>query len=129
MNMPLPKQNPANSTFMWEVGSSPSHTITAASTNPTVVKASPGTIVGIACFNSTASVAWLKLHDAASAPVAGTTPVTLALLIPASTAGNGFILDIPIEFSAGIAFTVTGSAADADASASPAGLAINILYR
>lgn len=115
--------------FAWDIGETPYHLITAANTNPTSVKASPGTLMGVICFNPTATIGWLKLHDTAAAPVAGTTAVKQAYLIPASTAGNGFVVDIPIEFSAGIAFTFTSAAADADTSAGPAGAAINLIYR
>lgn len=129
MSSPVPKHNTANSSFVWEIGGTPSHLISAANTNPTSVKAAPGTLMGVVCFNPTATVGWLKLHDTAGAPIAGTTAVKQTYLVPASTAGNGFIVDIPIEFTAGIALTFTGGSADADTTAAPAGVAINVIYR
>jgi hypothetical protein len=129
MSMPTPIPNPANSVFSREIGGTPVHVISQANTNPTVVKAAPGTVIGIACMNAGAVVGWLHLHDTASAPTAGSTPVVQCYAVPASTFGNGFILDVPITFSSGIAFTFTGGAADNDSSAAPAGVALNIIYR
>jgi hypothetical protein len=129
MGMPVPIANPANSTFNREIGGTPHHAITEANTNATVVHAGPATVMVVSCFSDISTVGWLKLHDTASTPVAGATPVVQAYLAPASLLGNGFVLKTPIRFNNGVAYTFTGASADSDASSGPAGVAVNIVYR
>jgi hypothetical protein len=129
MSMPVPKQNPANSTFSRDIGGTPKHYISVGSTNLTSVKANPGTLMNCSCMNPTASMGWLKLYDTASAPVIGVDDVVQCWGVPASTSGNGFTISVPIDFQNGIAFAFTGLSADADATNSPAGVALNFIYR
>lgn len=88
----------------------------AATTNATSVKASAGTIHCLEAYNASATVKYLKIYNKASAPTVGTdTPVrTVALKATDRTSlcfPNGYYL------SAGIAYALTGAAADADTTA------------
>jgi len=111
------------------VTGTPAHYLSAASTNATVVKASAGTILNITAINTTATVYYLKLHDTASTPTAGSTAVVQCYAIPASTSGNGFVISVPIAFASGVAFTCVGGIADNDSSNAATGIAINFVYR
>jgi hypothetical protein len=102
----------------------------AASTNATSAKASAGNVHSIEAYNTTASVKYLKLYNKASAPTVGTdTPVRTIALAPnarsAMTFPNG-----GLYFSTGIAYGLTGAAADSDTTALTAGdvVGVNIDY-
>lgn len=101
----------------------------AATTNATSVKASTGAIVSIQGYNAKASAVYLKLYNKASAPTVGTDTPVKTLYIPASAA---FVFDFPVGsyFSTGIAYAITGAAADADTTALAAGdvLCLNVDY-
>lgn len=93
--------------------------ISAATTNATSIKASAGQLYWIYAHNINAGVRYLKLYNKASAPTVGSDTPRLTLPIPASTAGNGFLLSlpIPIVFETGIASALTTGVADADTGA------------
>jgi len=92
----------------------------AATTNANSVKASSGDIFKIIGNNTVASKRYLKLYNKASAPTVGTDTPVLTFVLPASLA-----FDISISngsyFSTGIAYAITGAAADADTTAIGAG--------
>lgn len=89
---------------------------TAATTNATSIKTGSGLILGFYLFNSSASAVYLKLFDKASAPIVGTDTPLFTVGIPA---GGGCcpLFTNGIDFQAGIAYAVTGSAADGDTTA------------
>lgn len=93
-------------------GASQSKTVSAASTNATVVKASAGQVFGIVVNNVNAAVRYLKLYNKATAPTVGTDVPVKTIAIPA-----GQVVEITrpggLEFSAGIAFALTTEATDA----------------
>lgn len=92
----------------------------AATTNANNIKNAAGDLFRFKGKNNAATDKWLKLYNKASAPTVGTdTPIdTIPLL-----AGQGFdfALDNPLYFSTGIAYAITGAAADADTTALAAG--------
>lgn len=104
------------------------HLVSAASTNPTSIKASGGQVGGWYIYNNNAAMRKVVLHDKASAPTAGVSVLT-ALPIPALGGAN-------VEFTQGLYFssgigitTVTGME---DSSTSVVGandLNINIYYK
>jgi hypothetical protein len=106
----------------------------AGTTNATSVKASAGNIYKITLINAAATAKFLKLYNKASAPTVGTdTPVWTAQLPPTAVNGGSFDLDFgaqPLYFSTGIAYALTGAAADADATALTAAdvVCLNIAY-
>ncbi len=115
----------------WDRAKKPSATSritsSANSTNATVAKAGAGDLFGIQGYNTTASVVYLKLYNKASAPSVGTdTPVKTipippnAPVPPGCTWANGFY------FSTGIAYALTGAAADNDTTAVSAGAIVGL---
>jgi hypothetical protein len=96
--------------------------ISLATTNATSVKASAGTIGEIFAFNTSASTKFLKLYNKASAPVVGTDVPIITIPIAPSLECNFRISDIGgMRLATGIAFAITGAAADADTTAVAAG--------
>lgn len=93
--------------------------LAAATTNQTLVKTGPGKLISIHAVNVNAAVRYLKFYDSNRQPVAGTGTPTRRYAIPASTTGLGFVLapTVPMGFINGLAFTITGAAADNDATA------------
>lgn len=87
----------------------------AATTNATSVKASAGTLHGVALFNNTAVKKYFKWHNAAAAPTVGTTAVVLTMIIPAD--GGLVLSDLGWEFTTGIAYSITAAVGDADTTA------------
>lgn len=96
--------------------------ISGASTNGTVVKASPGAIGWIYAVNLNAAVRYLKIYNSTSVSVGSTTQLA-ALPIPASTTGSGFIFAPPggIAMSTGICIGLTTGSASADTGSVAAG--------
>lgn len=67
-----------------------------------VLKAAPGTLVGLMVYNNNASDRWLQLHNATSAPADGVVPYLPPVKI---AAGATILLELPttgIFFSVGI---------------------------
>lgn len=93
-------------------GLTTSKTVSAASTNATAVKTSPGRVHGFAASNVNAAVRYLKLYNKASAPTVGTDVPFMTLSLPPGTNTN---MNWPagILFSTGIAFALTTEATDA----------------
>jgi hypothetical protein len=112
-------------------GLSKFHLVGAATTNATNVKASAGQVYAITAFNVAATPAYLKFHNTAGTPTAGS-GVTDTFLIPGNTAGAGMVLNIDkgIAFATGIGITLVTGIADANASAIAAdNVVINIYYK
>jgi len=100
-------------------GCTPGKLISAATTNATAVKTSPGQLYWIYVTNTNAAIRWLKLYNKASAPTVGTDVPTLTLGIPGNTAGAGGTVSITIgiQFTTGIALATTTGDADANSGA------------
>jgi hypothetical protein len=99
----------------------------AATTNATSVKAANGTIRSIIGYNASGSARYLKLYDKSSAPTVGTDAPVMTLYLPPTT---GFAFDLDHYFGQGIAYAITGAAADADTTALTAGdiVGLNVAY-
>lgn len=88
----------------------------AASTNITAVKTSPGSIASVSVYNGNAAVRYLKLYNKATAPVlASDVPV---VTLPIAPSGN-LTIEPPggINFSLGIHYAITSGVADTDTGA------------
>jgi hypothetical protein len=96
--------------------------ISAASTNGTVIKASPGAIGWIYAVNLNAAIRYLKIYNSATVSVGSTTQLA-ALPIPASATGAGFIFAPPggVTMSTGISIGLTTGSASADTGSVAAG--------
>lgn len=113
----LTTDNPAIATG----GYTPGKLISAASTNATLIKASPGTLGFLCASNINSSPRYLKVYNSAVAPTVGTTVPVFTFLIPGNTAGAGTNVAIAsakgINFSAGISISLNTGVADTDAGA------------
>lgn len=92
------------------------HLISASSTNATLVRAGPGAITGYFLGNSGSTDAYVKLYDKNSAPTVGTDTPKWVLRVPALASANVGQMT-PLPFTNGIAFAITGGAADSDTTA------------
>lgn len=112
-------------------GVSTSYTSCVASNNATSVKGSAGSIAQIRVFNNSASIAYLKLYNKASAPNPAADTVFDKILIPANTSGAGAVLSIQYgqKFTTGIAFAVVSGFGDTDnTSVAASAYSVTILY-
>lgn len=89
----------------------------AATTNATSSKASAGSLIGIACSNTGAAAAFVKLYNKASAPTVGTDVPVLTITVPASGTVQVDWGALGYRFSLGIALAITNLAADTDTTA------------
>lgn len=101
---------------------------TAASTNAASVKASGGVLCELTVSNVTATAAFVKLYNKASAPTVGTDVPVVTIPCPANA-----ITAVPLggfgkRFSTGIALAVTAAAAATDTAATVAGIQIHGTY-
>lgn len=107
--------------------------VLANTTNATSVKGSAGTLFNVSVYNNSATIAYLKLYNSASAPTCGSgTPVARYLIPGASSGGAGSNVDIAVgsEFATGIGYCVTTGIADADTGAVAASAYIvNLTYK
>jgi hypothetical protein len=101
---------------------------TAATTNLTSIKTSAGTLYEITASNPTATPAYLKLYNKASAPVVATDVPIATIPIPASSFQVVNFGAIGKRFATGIAVGVTGAAVATDATAAVAGVQIHGTY-
>lgn len=99
-------------------GLSTLHLVAAASTNATSIKAGAGQVYHITAFNVSTSPRYLKFHNTAGTPTAGS-GVVRTVLIPGNSSGAGVVMDVPggLAFSTGIAFTIVTGIADSDTGA------------
>lgn len=90
--------------------------ILAATTNATIVKATPGQLYGLHVSSIASAVTiCIKLYDLAVAPTVGTSTIKRRLVIPAGgTPGDRWDLIFPtgIVFGTGIAFAATTEQTD-----------------
>lgn len=93
-------------------GASTTHLVSAANTNSTLVKNTAGKVLGWWFANTTSAWVYVKLHNQATAPTAGT-GVILTIAVPPNGVSQ-FFSEGGVTFTNGIGMTVVGGAADAD---------------
>jgi hypothetical protein len=99
-------------------GYSVNRLVAGASTNATLVVARPAEVTGWWFQNSAAYAVYFKLYDSATIPTAGAGTPKLTIGIAAASSGGVDFGSDPagsITFTAGIGYTITKLAADADA--------------
>ena len=104
----------------------------AASNNSTNCKASAGTIYDISVVNTTATLYYLRLYNAGSAPTCSSaTNFVESIPIPASTTGAGIVRTFPTgrNYSAGIGFCLTAGGSSTDNSNAATGVYTSIGYK
>lgn len=111
-------------------GGSKHHLKSAATTNATSVKASPGRVHMMNVSNLTAAAKFLKLYNLAVAPTVGTSTPFMVIPIQANSTLPIVHNDIGIYFSVGIAYAITGAVTDADTTAVGANeVIVNMIYK
>lgn len=93
-------------------GAYTTHLVSAANTNSTLVKNTVGKVLGWYFANTTAAWVYVKLHNQATAPTAGT-GVIRTIAVPPNGVSQ-FFSEGGATFTTGIGMTVVGGAADAD---------------
>lgn len=93
----------------------------AATTNPTAIKTSAGTLYNIGASNTGAAAAYVKLYNKASAPTVGTDIPVLTLVVPAGGNVDFDLGPLGHRFATGIGMAITNLAADSDTTAVAAG--------
>lgn len=109
-----------------------SYLTSAASTNSTNVKASPGNVYGLSCINTTATLYYWRLYNLAAAPTCSSaTGFIETLPCPASATGAGFVRPHPAgqAFTTGIGYCLTGGGSSTDNSNAATGVYLTVLYK
>lgn len=101
--------------------------LAAASTNATSVKATAGRIAGFWLSNTSAAFKYVKLFNKAAAPAVGTDVPVFTIPLPPNSCITGE-LPAGVGFATGIAYAITGAAADLDATAVAANDVIGALF-
>lgn len=94
-----------------------SKTIAAATTNATVVKASPGHLYKLVVNNQNAAVRYLKLYNVAASPTVGTTVPVMTIALPPGILTIINFGPTGLAFGTGIAFSLNTGVADNDTGA------------
>lgn len=106
----------------------------AASTNASSQKASAGNLFEITVSNPTATPAYVKLYNKASAPTVGTDVPVLTIVAPATAATQSPSVislnfgQIGKRFATGIAMAITGGVAATDTTNAVAGVQVHGTY-
>lgn len=88
--------------------------ITAATTNPTVVKAAPGRVFGLSLTNKSAAYRYFKLFNKATAPTVGTDAAQAVYSVPPGASLSVSLADIGMSFTLGIGYCITAGPTNAD---------------
>lgn len=103
--------------------------VSAATTNATVVKATPGRVYGYSITNNNAATRYVKIYNKATAPTIGTDVPLRRIAIPANQTVQYHAPAGLAGFTAGIGIGTTTGGTDADTAAvALADLLINIDY-
>lgn len=109
-------------------GTTAFHLVSANTTNQTNIKASLGMVYTWNITNTNAAIRYVKFHNTAGTPTAGT-GVVRVVGVPAGGYAT-FSTSVGVPFSTGIAISTTTGSADSDATAVAAGdLIIDIDYK
>jgi hypothetical protein len=104
-------------------------TNTTASTNAALVKASAAILYTISASNPTATSAYLKLYNKASAPTVSTDVPVMTIPVAAKSFVTYEFGTVGQRFATGLAVAVTGAITDADTTNAPAGVHFTGSYR
>ena len=102
--------------------------ITAANTNPGLVKNTGGTVFGLTVTNNSPAPIFLKIYNSAAAPTVGTTVPVLVVPVAANSMFPLAFGKTGKRFATGIAVAVTGGMSTADATPVAAGCLVSLDY-
>ena len=104
------------------------HVISAASTNATIVKTAAGRLIGYRISNTNAAYRYVKLHNTASTPTAGSGVVQTIAVPPGASVAMAF--GGGLSFTTGIGLTTTAGSSDSDTAVVASGdLIIDLFYQ
>lgn len=109
-------------------GTTVSKVLAAATTNATLVKSTAARLYSYHLTNTTAAAKFVRLYNLTTAPTVGTSVPALVIPIPPNAS---VIVDhtVPVTFSTGMSYSITGAFADLDATVVAAGDVVgHILY-
>lgn len=109
-------------------GGTPSHLLSAATTNSTSVKGSAGMIFFLGGVNTNAATAFAKLYDKATAPTCNSDAVLMTVPFVQNIP---VLISIPVgvAFPTGIGLCITGAAADNDNTAATTGVTLSLVTK
>ncbi len=105
---------------------------TTASTNANLIVGRRAVLCHLVAINTTATLGYMKVYDLAAAPACSTSGnLKHVYPVPASTAGNGFVIPLSAgeTYQNGIAYCVTASGTHTANDAGPAGIYIEGSYK
>lgn len=102
--------------------------VTTASTNAASARNAAASLFEITVSNPTATAAYVKVYNKASAPTVGTDVPVLTIPAPAGSLQSPNLGPIGKRFSSGIAVAVTAAAAATDTANSVAGVQVHATY-
>lgn len=106
--------------------------VTAATTNGALILTGGRNLLELTVSNPTATAAYVKLYNKATAPTVGTDVPVMTIAIPATAAGVGekqFVFGVAGKrFPLGLGIAVTAAAPATDVAATVAGIQINGTY-
>lgn len=102
--------------------------VLANTTNTGFAKASAGTLYNLSIFNSSASTIYVKLYNQTTAPTLASAIPTLIIPVTAGQMLNYELGAVGERYATGIAYAVTGAAANTDTTPITAGSNLNITY-
>lgn len=103
--------------------------VTAASTNASLQKNSAGNLMEISASNPTATAAFLKIYDKASAPTVGTDVPLMTINVPANSAVSFEFGNLGKRFVLGLGLAVTAAIGATDTGVTIAGIQISGTYQ
>jgi hypothetical protein len=104
---------------------SPTHYLSAASTNATSVKNAAAALYAISAVNTNAATAYLKFYDKATAPTCNSDTVVMTVALVQNVPVN-LSPQIGVAFANGIGFCITAAAADNDNTAATTGITLSL---
>lgn len=106
--------------------------LSTASTNSNNCKGSAGNFYGVRVVNTTATLYYLRLYNASGAPTCSSaTGFIETIPVPASATGAGImaVVTIPIGYTTGIGYCLTGGSSSTDNTNAAAGIFGAIYYK
>lgn len=110
-------------------GGSQIKVVTTASTNASLQKSSAGNLMEISASNPTATAAFLKIYDKATAPTVGTDVPLMTISVPANTTVSLQFGNLGKRFVLGLGLAVTAAIAATDTAVTVAGIQISGTYQ
>lgn len=111
-------------------GATPTHILSATSTNATSIKGSAGTLYSLFAVNTSPNVYYVKLYDTSTTPTCSTQAVVHTYPVPPSN--GGFTNPIPtvgMAFLNGLGLCMTLNQADNDNTNSGTGVTIDLDFK